>query len=287
MDRMAWPDWLRDESKARHMGQTIASHLQNEFVFDGVTRTHSSGTCTPLLRHIGSDMAFCLLPGGSFRMGLSDDEERSARAIDEDFSDGFDISAMQPMRVVAVKPFLISQSIVPGEAAKRALSITPGDPRDGLPGFPFARLRRVDALALCEKWLLELPTEAQLEYAYRGGTQTLFPWGNTLPEAEALEGHVSAKEDGPWRNAFGLIDTNWGEWCRGRFSDADGTHDYCKDNNGIAVRGGAADGWPWQGCGEWIMLMSAHRYEITEKSDASQTRLTKQFRLARNIDEAP
>lgn len=278
-----WPDWLRDEGKAQEMGLSIASRFRDEFIFDGVTRVKPHGTCVPLLKHVASGLAFCLLPGGCFRMGFSNEEEELARKIDLDFMNQAEIGRMRPTRDVEVKPFLISRSIVPSEVAKRELSITMGDHRDWLPGFPFAMLREADALALCEKWGLSLPTEAQWEYAYRGGTQTLFPWGNTLPEDKTLEDYVFAREDSSWRNPFGLIDTNWGEWCRVGLPAADKTHDRNSEKTSTAVRGGAADGWPWQECGEWVMLMSAHRYEITDKTDSWQVHNAKQFRLAKSI----
>jgi len=100
------------------------------------------------------------------------------------------------------------------------------DPNFSHPDQPVVAPSWFDAVAYCE-WLTRitghhyrLPTEAEWEYAARGGLeQKQYPWGDNPPES--LQNYASRWKTGPEpvgraeQNAFGLYDigANVHEWC--------------------------------------------------------------------------
>lgn len=89
--------------------------------------------------------------------------------------------------------------------------------------LPVVSVSWFDAVAYCE-WLsaqwemqVRLPTEAEWEFAARAGfEQRLYPWGDTLPGADAVrwrEGPEAVGRGEP--NGYGLFDMcqNVHEWC--------------------------------------------------------------------------
>lgn len=64
-------------------------------------------------------------------------------------------------------------------------------------------------------------------------------------------------------NPFGLVGLQVGEWCQDTYTadyhNAGNTDIPLVMSSPFVVRGGAARGWPWQGCGEWQFCMSASR----------------------------
>lgn len=167
------------------------------------------------------------LPGGTFMMG--DDEGRS----DE-----------QPAHEVTVDPFAIAKC--PVSVAEYALFIQFTDhdqPRDWMhapfdePNLPVCGVNWFDAVAYAE-WLSELtgqrfhlPTEAQREFASRGGAESAYPWGDEALKsdgafARGLNGPATgapiaigqkppSNPDYPGPNSFGLwhMGDNVHEWC--------------------------------------------------------------------------
>jgi formylglycine-generating enzyme len=93
----------------------------------------------------------------------------------------------------------------------------PGDP-----SLPVTNVNWFDAVAFCERlsreWGLpvRLPTEAEWEFAARGGEQRLYPWGDELPETAPgrwADGPCPVGQDPP--NGYCLYDMcqNIHEWC--------------------------------------------------------------------------
>lgn len=187
-----------------------------------------------------------LIPGGSFEMGLSPTEE--ARLRDQAAARGWDddhdeivglwerLAWMRPVRRVTVGPVLV---------ARDATFLEPSE----LAGFLTASSGR-------------LPTEAEWEWCSRGGASSrLTALGDDLPDEDHLE-LVDGPDARP--NGFGLVGLGANpELCADVFAPtledlpADGS---ARSGDGPrVVRGGAAELFPWQGVGEWQLLLNAMR----------------------------
>ncbi|MFZ6182520.1 SUMF1/EgtB/PvdO family nonheme iron enzyme [Nannocystis pusilla] len=221
-----------------------------------------------------------LVPGGGFDMGLSPEEEQTIRAARdraeaaaEDFDQEFDlllseIGQMRPLHRVVVPPFLIAQRVL---SVGRALRWLPNlrDPLYGHVSKAPAHLNPEQITAVLLGTGLRLPAEAELEYAARGGLhRRLLPWGDALPDDATIEAML-ADEDGSTHNAFGLhgyglypelCADHWQDHYRGAPDDG-----APRPGSGMhVVRGGAGDCYPWQGCGEWNLMLCAMR--MTERA---------------------
>ncbi|MGA5282296.1 formylglycine-generating enzyme family protein [Streptomyces griseoincarnatus] len=224
----------------------------------------------PAWRHVPSGVVFREIPGGTFRMGLSDAELSALRALDEaDASDNpleyflAGAARMRPVREVRVEPFLIARH-----------PLTVAQIRHWLPEYEdeyaesdgtVARVTDDDLDALIEALPFRLPSEAEWEYAARAGTTTLTFRGNEIPdEDEILDVFADEKRVAASENAFGLAATGcanelcadvWTPHYENAPSDA-----RPRTGDGLrVVRGGGADVSPWQGCDEWLLLLSAFR----------------------------
>lgn len=169
-----------------------------------------------LLREGAAATTFLELPGGLFMMG-------SHARHDE-----------EPLRLVRVRPFAVALLPVTNMEYGQFLDATghepPGywdDPRFTAPDCPVVAVSWGDAVDYCA-WLTEvigrpcrLPTEAEREYAARGGVEGVaYPWGDE-PWATGVHAFGSAGGDRPHPvgssppNDFGLyhMGDNVHEWC--------------------------------------------------------------------------
>ena len=154
------------------------------------------------------------LPGGTFHLGA-----RGGEAVNHE----------KPLRQVVLSPFRIGRHPVTVreyrafvESTGYAIPPLLDDPRFGLPNHPVVGVAFADALAYARWAGGTLPTEAQWEYAAKGGRDhSLYPWGDEPPTvALANIDNVSpatSPVDGcpAGRNPFGLLDLcgNVWEWC--------------------------------------------------------------------------
>jgi len=180
---------------------------------DGFThlRDNLQGYCE--YRHEGTGIVMVLLPGGGFKMGSPKSD--LASHIWE-----------YPLHDVTLDPFLIAKYEVSQAEWQKIMSYRPSKFRGN--DLPVEMISWGSCRRFCGKSGLRLPSEAQWEYACRGGTDTLFAFGGRLsmqnanfsapdpenPLEEALsEGTVPVDSFGP--NGFGLygMHGNVWEWC--------------------------------------------------------------------------
>lgn len=166
-------------------------------------------------------MEFMEIPGGSFVMGDNDDELAS------------------PEHMVTVKPFLMGRYEVTFEQYNKFCAstgrLTPVNQGWGMGSRPVINVSWEDAVAFTE-WLSEkseknfrLPTEAEWEFAARGGADTRYPWGDEIGRNNAncqgcgsqWDNRMTAPVGSFSPNGYGLYDVigNVYEWCFDKHHD--------------------------------------------------------------------
>ncbi|MFB7322400.1 formylglycine-generating enzyme family protein [Streptomyces sp. NPDC056190] len=110
-----------------------------------------------------------------------------------------------------------------------------------------------------------LPSEAEWEYAARAGTTTLTFRGDGRPdEDQVLDDFADEERTAAAENAFGLAAMgSANEICVDvwipHFTNAPVDARPRTGDGPRVVRGGGGDLYPWQGCDEWLLLLSATR----------------------------
>ena len=204
------------------------------------------------------------LPGGAFMMGSPAGEPGRA---------GYE----GPLHEVTVAPFAMSETEVTHKQWQACVddggcgAYTPGDAGFGREGRPAIFISWRDANAYA-KWLsaktgktYRLPTEAEWEYAARGGTSTAYWWGDRFDRSHVAMGATRpGAELAP--NPFGLRGMlgNAAEWVEdcyvNNYAEApvDGSAVKTGDCGRRVVRGGS---WRDQ---QPAALRSANRSRITQ-----------------------
>jgi formylglycine-generating enzyme len=171
---------------------------------------------TPISRRCFLEPELVTIPGAWFLMGSESGQDNE-----------------RPVHTVWVDTFLLAKRQVTNAEYALFLNDTGSaqpacwtDPDFNHPQQPVVAVSWFDAAYYCE-WLSDacgnlyrLPSEAEWEYAARGGLQgKLFPWGDDPPQARP--GYAERWQQGPERvglsspNAFGLYEMceNVHEWC--------------------------------------------------------------------------
>lgn len=206
-------------------------------------------------RHAGTGLLFTLVDGGRFDFGMSEYEESLLRYRPSDFESEVvehfvdeHVQTARPVQKVDVKPFLIANFPLTVDFVteqwgfgKRQLS------KEGAGYVPSS----VAILPMLEQLELRLPSETEWEYCHRHFTPL-----KELPES----GDYLQLVPGQAIGAFG----SYAEICADVWQPSlDGIPTDGKPRPGTGprtIRGGAANLYPWQGCGEWLGLMPFDRY---------------------------
>lgn len=161
-----------------------------------------------------------------------------------------------------VRPFLISALPILGRSpAAHALSLARRRRVLDAPDQPLHLF--ADELAFATESLrAAVPTRAELEWAHRGAAATVFPWGNALPEWLASDEVPPEEAEATFEHEFPLRyksgDIAWERASSFGAVDAQASSVWCiDDHDGLIWTGGAAEVFPWQGVGEWLLLTSA------------------------------
>lgn len=214
----------------------------------------------PEYTHLKTKMIFVLLPGGEFEMGSYPHEKK--RKEDEG-----------PVHKVKVSPFLFSKYEVSQKIWKQVMKGNPSRIKyrgDNLPVVDVSWDECYgDKNSFCKKLKLNLPTEAQWEYACRAGTKTPFSFGNAINSTDVnfnsnFTYNGSKKKKPPYKpapvisfkpNNFGLhnMHGNVWEWCLDSYgpypsnkkSIRNGDIPIINKSNKKVNRGGGWMNYPW------------------------------------------
>jgi len=223
---------------------------------------------------------FVLLPGGTFNMGSPGTEPN--RTFDEG-----------PVHAVTLDPFLISKTEVTQAQYAAVTGLLPSffsaDAQGPVEKVAWSDLTK--AGGFLQKTGLRLPTEAQWEYAARGGTSTAFSFGDDCNSVGACDpcapadsfmwycanaGSTTHPVAQKQPNPFGLFDMhgNVHEWCED-FYDA-GFYDKPEATLLNPVSAGAGNrvirggSWDASGSVNASYCRSARRFGITPGARISQ-----------------
>ena len=176
-----------------------------------------------------------LIPTGTFEMGDS-------------FGEG--LPHEQPVHTVTVNAFYMDVTEVTNAVYQRFLDATGhrapeswDDPAFNAPDQPVIGVAWLDAAAYAQWAGKRLPTEAEWEYAARGGQAGMrYPWGDEITREDANYKGKGGKDiwDGPApvgsfsKNGYGLYDMggNVWEWCADEYDDK--FYSVSEENNPIA-----------------------------------------------------
>ncbi|MCC3412696.1 MULTISPECIES: formylglycine-generating enzyme family protein [unclassified Microcoleus] len=265
----------------------LVSQLNGFEIVEAKTYTSKQPIRIFSLREQATGIVFLLIPGGTFTMGFDETQERALlelrrQLMEDDRQDDVDIidrsitgiDFWYPVHLVRLAPFLLARFPLRWSEAHKLISVDESNfvYRNYLNGGPFpnadvAYLSMEEVEAFLQASGHVLPSESQWEYACRAGSNTLFFWGNdsNLCLVENFDDETANEAAS---NGFGLVNMAFhGDICADAWHDnyegapSDGSP-WLSENSSHCeqvVRGGAAACYPWQGCGEWLSMLSALR----------------------------
>ena len=204
-------------------------------------------------RITGNDGAeMVLIPAGQFQMGSNDAEGEADEQpvhsvhIDAFFMDKHEVTNAQFKAFVDANPQWRKGEIAERFHDGNYLAYWRGnDYRAGRANHPVIRVSWYAAMAYAEWAGKRLPTEAEWEYAARGGLAgKKYPWGDTITSSDANYGDVGDTTPvGQYAaNGYGLYDMagNVWEWCLDAY---DGDFYAASENSRNPIAGGETIQW--------------------------------------------
>ena len=275
----------------------------------------------------GPDMV--VLPHGSFRMGTPESEEHRYKNEGPrhkvSFTNGFALARTETT-VAQFRRFIEATGYKPHKRPRASVYDEKGGAmserrgvtwkhdyigREARPDAPVLYLTWEDASAYVT-WLAQatgqpyrLPSEAEFEYALRGGGTTAYPWGDTITPPGLLENLTGEGDASPRGRRFGNVfkgysDGHWGPAPAGSFAaNAFGLHDLngnvsewvldCwHDNYNRAPPNGSA--WVNPGCAKrvvrgssWASAPDQARSGYRQDADGATRNARLGFRVARDL----
>ncbi len=225
-DLLLYETWITLSKLAKiSLAQAIETQLNGEFTFVELRTPEIEGsTGIATFVHAKSALEMQLIPGGSFCMGCSEAERGQISKIDPSLK--IDDYLVTPAVHKTLDPFFLARFPFTNNLVTGRISLDPDVFRIGLSEDSKSNttvwLTRTEAEQMCQLFDLDLPSEAQWEYACRGGTDSLFFFGEYIPTESALDDILTTDFDDPVRNKrgenqFGLVGLFSGEWCADSF----------------------------------------------------------------------
>jgi serine/threonine protein kinase/formylglycine-generating enzyme required for sulfatase activity len=180
------------------------------YVLDGARRYPKC------IRHLETEVEFLYVPSGSFELGSRESDDANVRLAPHVTMSGFYIARTE----VSASQFLRGQGL---DAAD-----VPFDESGVLP----VEVHFFEAYRWCNQLLLELPTEAQWEYAASGPENRVYPWGRSFV-AENVHSQWSEQKvavRAGIKRELTAVDTyeHGRSWC-GALHMSGNLYEYCRD----------------------------------------------------------
>jgi formylglycine-generating enzyme required for sulfatase activity len=228
------------------LGRDAATGLQ-EFAVAGTGRVPRRDNTGVLGRGDSTAVVLVLLPGGRSLMGAT--PPSASRPLGDTNIDPYAYEREGPVHAVELSPFFISKYELTQGQWLRLTGLNPSEYKLGSPlidstgalSHPVENVDWYEAVRGLRRAGLVLPTEAQLEYAARGGTTTIWWTGNgreslrgaaNIADQSALQAGLNWPDAADWpnfsdgfpvhapvgslrANNYGLYDVhgNVWEWC--------------------------------------------------------------------------
>ena len=250
-----WMNW--SGSKKREYTAELQNSLKDRFEL--ATERHAADL--PVFEHRANKLKFRLIPGGEFIFGFTNEHEIKARKIFD--PPPITLSEVRPFQKIHVNAFLMGLTPLLWNTAQQILSdLSRPSYRTG---FSAAFLEKKFCEHIARELDCRLPTEVEWEYACRANSNTLFPWGDSLPDTQVLKEWLNldfSQLDKLRGNSFGLYGMFTGEWCLDEYRESHSLN--AKSCPGAyVIKGGGAIFWPWQGQ-EWVWCIPAMRMPSTD-----------------------
>jgi formylglycine-generating enzyme required for sulfatase activity len=206
--------WDAASSSGRRAAADAVAAKEPDFAFVRM-ETFSCGGQThevAIFHHEKTGLDFVLVPGGTFVMGSPETEKER-----------FDWETQHT--VTLTKPLLICRTQCTQAAWRRLMATDPSHFKGD--DLPVDSVSWHDASAFCAKVGLDLPTEAQWEWACRAGTTTAYSFGEDEKLLDEYAWNMWNSDDSTHAvgtkhpNAFGLFDVHGNvlEWCLDVYND--------------------------------------------------------------------